>query len=150
MSRKPFLLGLDQEELKALKDFMNRCACQGKWRVRLRGNAVYLSHQGKTIPQIVQSLKCSTKSVYTWLRRFRKKGIAGLSDLPHPVKLTPQQVNQLIGISHWSALGNKKRRKEYRMRWSFRKMAQWIKDQWGIKLSRERVRQIVWQKLREV
>lgn len=149
MSRRPLLLGLDQEELKALKDFMNRCAREHNWRARLRGNVVYLSHQGRTIPRIAQELKCSLGAVYSWLIRFQKKGVAGLSDPPRPVKLTPQQVNQLMEISHWSKILDKEKRKEYRMRWTYRQMAQWIKDQWSVKLSHERIRQIVRQKLRE-
>ena len=150
MPRRRILLGLDPDELKALTDFMNRSAREQKWRARLRGNAVYLSYQGRIIPEIAQELKCSTQAVYTWLRRFREKGVAGLSDPSRPIKLTPEQIKQLVEVSHWSKIRDKAKRKEYRMRWSFRQMAQWIRDEWNINLSAERVRQIVRQKLREI
>lgn len=150
MPKRPFFLKLDRSEIAKLHDFMSRMAGKRNWRARRRGSAVWWSHQSRRVREIAQTLSCSTRSVYTWLNRFREKGIAGLSDPPRPVKLKPDQVNQLVEVSHWSALGNKKRREEYRMRWSFHKITRWIKDQWGINLSPERVRQIVWQKLREI
>jgi len=149
MPKRPFSLKLDRSEIAKLHDFMSKMARKENFRARRRGSAVWWSHQNRRVKEIARTLGCSTRSVYQWLRRFREKGIAGLLDPSRPVKLTPEQIKQLLEASHWSALGNKKRRQEYRMRWSFRQMAQWIKDQWDIKLSPERVRRIVRQKLRE-
>jgi transposase len=149
MSREVRFIVLNRQELKALNDFLSRCTSKSKWRTRKRGQAIYFSHNTKTPPQIARELNCSLWSVYSWLKRYREKGLAGISEPAKQSKLTDAQVRHLIEISHHSKIFASGKSKELQERWSFRKMAKWVKDNWGINLSHERIRQIVHNKLRE-
>jgi transposase len=121
--------------------------------MRKRGQAVYLSHEGKRVTQIARELECSKNSVYSWLKAYQEEGITGLEEPTHSSKLTPEQLNQVMEISHRLNPIQPETRgakiKRIQSRWSFRKMAQWIKDNWNIKISHERLRQMVRQSLTE-
>ena len=147
MSRRYIFLDLNQSELATLQHFMNRMAVKGNIRARLRGSAILLSHQKKIPGEIARILGKTEISVYKWLRLYRANGINGIAPFVHPIKLTDEQIKELLTVSHYSAVG--KNRKEYFNRWSFRKMAKWVEEKWGIKISYERVRQIVKKKMRE-
>ena len=147
MSRRYIFLDLNQSELATLQHFMNRMAVKGNLRARMRGSAVLLSHQKKIPGEIARTLDKTETSVYKWLRLYREKGINGIAPFIHPIKLTDEQIKELLDVSHYSAVG--KSRKEYFNRWSFRRMAKWIEEKWNIRISYERIRQIVYKKLRE-
>lgn len=140
MTKQSLFVRLDRAECSRLTFFMNKMVLRGNRRVRLRGKAVWLSHRFRKVNQIAEELGCSTRSVYTWLRRYREKGLAGLSEPVKPTKLTPEQINQILEIGHWLTAV---RSKKYVRTWSYQKMAEWIRDQWHITISAERVRQIV-------
>jgi len=143
MSERPIFLKLTPSELRELNQFMYDCSLQGKFQARLRASAVFLANAGMTVTEIAHEVKAKPQSVYKWLRRYREKGIAGLLSAFHYIKLTPEQIKQVIDISHWSAIGDKRKIREYKSRWSFRKIAHWINDTWGIKISHEGVRQMI-------
>ena len=147
MGRRYIFLDLNQSELATLQHFMSRMAVKGNIRARLRGSAILLSHQKKIPGEIARSLGKSETTVYGWLKRYREKGINGIAPFIHPIKLTDEQIKELLTVSYYSAVG--KSHKEYYNRWSFRRMAKWVEEKWGIKISYERVRQIVYKKLRE-
>jgi len=153
MARRPILIGLERDETNTLTEFIHQCARKGNVRMRKRGQAVYLSHEGKRVPQIARELECSENSVYSWLKDYREKGIAGLEEPTHSNKLTAEQLDKVMGISHWVKSVQPESRgakmKRIQSRWSFRKMTQWIKDNWNIKISHERLRQMVRRRLRE-
>jgi len=153
MSRRNAFIGLSEAESSALGDFMRSCARHGKLRARKRAQAVYLSAQGRNVPRIAQELECSPDAVYDWLKRYREKGLDGLAEPTFTHKLTGQQIEQLMEISHWNIIVSRRSKKpeiaESHKRWTFRKIARWVKDNWGIKISHERIRQIIQQKRRE-
>ena len=99
-----------------------------------------------TVKEIAGYMVKSERSVYKWLKRYREKGINGITPRVYPTKLTEEQITQLLKVSHYSGpwKSRKEYRKEYEKRWSFRRMAKWVKDNWNIKISDERVRQIVY------
>ena len=146
MPRRHLFLYLDQSELATLQHFMTRMATRHNWRARLRGNAIMLSHQKRPIPEIARSLGKSETSVYTWIKLYREKGINGITPFKRPTKLTDKQIKELLTVSHYSALG--KSHKEYYRRWPLRRMARWVGEKWNIRISYERIRQIVHKKLR--
>jgi transposase len=150
MPRRPLLLHLDKDELISLTAFMKRCVREGKLRARKRGNAVYSSHLGVQIPQIAKSLGHPTLTIYRWLKRYQSKGIDGLAEPLKGTKLSDERIRELIRVSHRSVNPkNKSERRDFLNRWSFRQMADWAYDKWQIKLSPERIRQIVRKKMRE-
>ncbi|MBI5778817.1 MAG: helix-turn-helix domain-containing protein [Planctomycetes bacterium] len=140
MPKPPIFIRLEQAECARLTFFMNRMALKGNLRAKLRGQAVWLSHHFRTIKQIAEQLNCSSRSVYTWLRRYRKKGLDGLSEPAKPAKLTPEQINQILKTGNYLAA---MRSKKYVPTWSYHKTANWVRDQWQITISAERIRQII-------
>ena len=140
MTKPSFFVRLDQVESSRLTAFMNKMALKGNLRAKLRGKAVWLSHRFRKVKQIAEELTCSTRSVYTWLRRYREKGLAGLAEPVKPTKLTSEQINQILKIGNYlTAVMSKK----YVRTWSYQKMAEWVRDQWQITISAERIRQII-------
>jgi len=146
MPKKRLSLSLTEVQLKELQEFSSEMARKKNLRARLRGNAVWWSHQGKTVEQIAGELGRSTRTIYGWLNRYQQKGIAGLYDRPRPIKkLTPEQIGQLLDVSNWTR--ECRDVKERRMRWSYRRIARWVSRQWNIRISHERVRQIIRRRL---
>jgi transposase len=141
MSRHNLFLDLSLSELATLQHFGKRMASQGNFRAYSRGSAILLSHQRKTVKEIASCLGKSGNSVYQWLKLYRQKGIDGIAPRNYPTKLTAEQVKELLKVSHHE--GPFKNIKEYQKRWPFRRMAKWVEDNWNIKISYERIRQIV-------
>lgn len=140
------VLVLTKSDLTKLQHFMYRMQAQGNLRARLRGNAVLLAHQHRSVPEIAQALGKDNRTIYRWLKGYRQKGIDGLTEPMRHRKLSPAQVQELMEISHFrDALSNPK---IWSSVWTYRKMADWIKENWQIVLSPERVRQIIKQFLR--
>lgn len=59
----------------------------------------------------------------------------------YPRRLTHEQVQELLKVSRWHLVGA--HTKEFHKRWTFRQMAEWLYQTWGVKLSANRTRQIV-------
>lgn len=55
---------------------------QAVGRVALRAQMVLLSDRGHSVPQIAVIHGCGSDVVRTWLHRYRRRGVAGLQDLP--------------------------------------------------------------------
>lgn len=119
---------------------MNRMTLKGNHRVKLRAQAVWLSHHFRKVDQIAQELNRSTRSVYAWLKAYRAKELAGLSEPPRPVKLTPEQVKKILEVGQYLAAA---RSRKYLPTWSYQKTANWVREQWQITISAERIRQII-------
>jgi transposase len=141
MSQRYLLIPLSRTELFAIKTFISDMAAKRNNRARIRGQIVWLSHQNYIPERIAEYLKCPLYSVYHWLRVYRRKGIKGLYDKPRPTKLTQAQMEQIFRISRWQNPVNNPG--DARLRWTFRKIAQWVKDNFKISISHERIRQII-------
>ena len=146
MSQRILVVKLTRPELYTISSFISEMSVKAKRRARIRGQIVWFSHQNKTPEYIAQYLNCSVFTVYKWLNIYREKGIAGLSGKSRKIKITEKMLDEIMSLSHWkdSILNDK----EYRQRWSFRKISKWIKDTWHISISHEQVRKIIQQKLK--
>jgi transposase len=140
MAKRSFFVCLEAVEASRLTAFMNKMAMKGNNRAKLRAKAVWLSHRFRNVNQIAEELGCSIRSVYTWLRRYRAKGITGISEPDKATKLTREQVNQMLETSQWMVAS---RSKKYIRPWTYQKMVDWVREQWHITISAERIRQIV-------
>lgn len=140
MPKPPFFIRLEPAECSRLSFFINRMARLGNSRAKLRAQAVWLSHHFRTVKQIAQELNCSSRSVYSWLRQYRKKGLDGLAEPARPGKLTPEQIKQILKAGNYLAAVTSKK---YLATWSYQKTADWVHSQWQISVSAERIRQIV-------
>ncbi|MBI4712423.1 MAG: helix-turn-helix domain-containing protein [Planctomycetes bacterium] len=140
MSRRHIFIKLNESELKELQEFASEMAREKKLNTRRRANALAWSfQQGWSVQQIARDLNRTPRTIYNWFKRYKQKGIAGLYDKPRPAKLTNVQIIEMMRTNHWIYTDDK----TYQMRWSFQKMAKWVKEKWGIELSAERIRQII-------
>ena len=140
MPQKDLFINFSPEEMNRFKEIMRRLAISGKIHIRRRGNALLMSHNGKTVPQIAQFLGYSERTIYNWLRAYRKKGFESLTPTTYSRLLNEEQLLQLIKVSGWSAFFTN--RKLFCARWSFRKMADWVNATWNIKISAMRLCQM--------
>ncbi|MBI4834219.1 MAG: helix-turn-helix domain-containing protein [Planctomycetes bacterium] len=141
MVRKHKFAEIDQSAMGSLSAYMKKMALEGNIRARTRAQAVYFSYKYLTVAQIAQQMNRSPNTVYMWLRKYREKGLAGIMDKTPPTKLAPAQVDEMMKASGWDKAHKDGR--TYQRAWPLRKIAQWIKDRWNIKLSHEGVRKIL-------
>lgn len=50
-----------------------------KHHLRQRCHAILLSHEGKQVKEIATLFKVRTRTIYTWMNRWNKEGLIGLS-----------------------------------------------------------------------
>ncbi len=93
-------ISLDPEQLCELDAMMHSKDCNKRTFKRLQ--SVKLNAKGYSIPQISDLLDAHYNSVYNWMTRYEKEGVAGLKD--HPISGRPpiltekdkQQVEKFI------------------------------------------------------
>jgi transposase len=67
-----------------------------------RARIVWLASQGLRVPAIAQQLRLCQPTVRAWLRRFNRRGLAGLQEAARPGRpatYTPEQVSAVIATS---------------------------------------------------
>jgi transposase-like protein len=67
-----------------------------------RTRSVWLAHQGRRVPAIAQELHLTPTTVRSWLKRFKRQGLAGLREKPRPGRpplYTSEQVSEVIATS---------------------------------------------------
>ncbi len=148
MPRRTLFLRLNDKAKAEVVAFMHEATLKYTFRTRRRGNAVLLSSQGWTMKQISRQFKVSTRTVREWFHRFREKGATGLADPPRPCSLTPEQETQLFKTSQRARLLKKTHRRIEKLP-SYQQLTQWVKQQYGIRLSVMQINRIVRRKLRE-
>ncbi|GIL14088.1 MAG: hypothetical protein BroJett038_28080 [Chloroflexota bacterium] len=110
--------------------------------VRQRAIAIRLLHQGYKPEQVADMVAITANTIWTWHRRFRQAGLAGLEDRPKPGRKTkadsdylrqldealntdPQQLGLLFAI------------------WTINKLRLYLHQQTGILLSYTRFRALL-------
>jgi transposase len=70
--------GLSSEQLQTLTEWAESDDARRRGRARI----ILLSAQGMSPEEVSKRLAVAVPTVYKWLRRFSRHGVAGLSDLP--------------------------------------------------------------------
>ena len=82
MGRVHSHIHLSEKEAKKLEEFIHRMASRlkerGYFKARRRAQAIWLSHQGYTVPQIYRRLNISESTVRRSFATYRREGIKGL------------------------------------------------------------------------
>lgn len=78
MPRPHTFIKLRPEELKKLEEFLNAVLEERGLRARRRGQAVWFSHQGRSVDWIADHFKAHKSSIWKWLKNYKEKGLAGL------------------------------------------------------------------------
>jgi putative transposase len=103
--------------------------------------AIRLLHEGYKIPQVMQIVDCSEKSVYNYQASYAQEGITGLTTKPKPgrdKKLTTEQENELYETIK-TKLPNQVGFTPF-ANWTSSLAGQWIKKTFGVKYSERGVR----------
>lgn len=160
MPRPQLRFRLTDEALNELKAFIIKCYSQRPpdTRPARRAQIIRDLHRGFSVKNLSQSYRVSARSIRQWLAAYRCAGVKGLMGKPRPgVHLTEAQISQLIHLhSKWpkkilhrspqtSLFGKRHRR---RSPWSYPRLARWVAQHWGIKISAKRLAQIIQQRFR--
>jgi len=111
-------------------------------RLLKRAQIVWMSHRGKTVPEIARDLDMDEDTVRTWIRRYEHDGLDGLRDKPRPGR--PATVTSLFveTLLDWvpksPVLAGKAS-----YTWTLGMLRDHLEEITGIRVSVERVRQIL-------
>lgn len=86
---------VEHEPLEELRELARR---QKRAREHLRFRAVVLAREGRTAPQIAESLGCGRRPAQEWVRRYNLGGAAALAERKHtgrPPRLSAEQGQEL-------------------------------------------------------
>ncbi|MBI4835382.1 MAG: helix-turn-helix domain-containing protein [Planctomycetes bacterium] len=140
MAKKCRFIRLERKQREELNAFIGVLVAKQSLSSLRRVQAVMLSDAGKMPSEIARTLGACEASVYRWLLGYRKFGPAGLAGRVQPGKLTPEQIDKLLGISGRRPVQDGKAGKKP---WSFRKISRWAKSNWNVSISAVRLRQII-------
>lgn len=68
------ILKLDEKQ-----DLEHHYTTHSKHYFRQRCHALLLSNDGTSVPEIAKVLKVQTRTIYRWMNKWQKNGVAGLS-----------------------------------------------------------------------
>jgi transposase len=128
------------EELAALATFYRTTRVA---RLRTRAQMVLLAvEQRLTAPAIAAIVREDEATVRRWLKRYRAEGLEGLQDRPmpgSPGKVTPEYQERLLAAVRRRprSLGE-----PYSL-WSLRRLADYLAEQTGLRVSYETVRRLL-------
>ena len=132
------ITNLSQEAKQALSELYRTTAFP---RMRTRAQMILLSaEQGLKAAQIATIVRESERTVQRWLKRYQAEGIKGLQDAPKsgsPGKVTQVYKEQLL-----SSVRQRPRSLSLEFSlWTLERLADYLAEQTGIRLSSEGVRQ---------
>jgi transposase len=107
-----------------------------------RARIVWLAHQGRRVPAIARELRLSPVTVRSWLKRFNRRGVAGLQEAPRPGRpaiYTPEQVSEVIATSLTdpTTLGLPF------ASWTLDRLAAYLQEVKGITIKRTRINELL-------
>jgi AraC-like DNA-binding protein len=71
-------LKLDVHQAKELQTFLVTMLQERRLKARIRGQAIWYSHQGWTVDKIAQHFGISKRSVWEWFKTYQQAGPEGL------------------------------------------------------------------------
>jgi transposase len=138
------MIKLTTQEEAAVLSFMKDAAKEAKYHLRLRGSVILKANKGYTIREISRSLNITSKTVWNCINRFKNEGVNGLYDRPRQInRLSESQCQKLLRMRY---PGYPKVMRHNR-KWSYPKLAEWAKQNWGIVITSRRLSQIIQQKI---
>jgi transposase len=106
---------------------------------RTRCHAILLSAEGRTAPEVARLLFMAPMSVRRWIARFEADGVAGLASVPPPGRAPTWDETfewQLVD----AALSDPRTRGRPYAGWTAARMADYLAETTGVRLSDERIR----------
>jgi transposase len=102
-----------------------------------RARMIWLAQQGQPVAAIAEELRLCQATVRTWLKRFTRRGLAGLQETPRPGRPatdTPEQVSEVIAtcVTKPQAVGLPV------ASWTLDRLAAYLQEVKGIPMKRSR------------
>ena len=108
--------------------------------VRQRAIAIRLLHLGYKPDQVAELVAITANTIWTWHRRWRKDGLAGLEDRPKPGRKPKADGEYLRQLE--AALASDPQQLAYHI-WTLNKLRLYLHQQTGILLSYTRFRALL-------
>lgn len=134
-----FVRSLTKEEVSQLRQFMKKAQIA---RIFRRAQIIWMSHLGKSVSEIVQTIGYHPQTVISWIHRYGKEGLDGLLDKTRtgrPEKCDKNYVKELLENVHKSPqiLGFNQ------VNWTTELLSKYMQGLTNIQLSAERIRQLL-------
>jgi transposase len=107
-----------------------------------RARMIWLAYQGQPVTAIAEELRLCQATVRTWLKRFNRRGLAGLQETPRPGRpatYTPEQVSEVIAtcVTKPQAVGLPF------ASWTLDRLAAYLQEVKGIPIKRSRIDELL-------
>jgi transposase len=107
-----------------------------------RARMIWLAHQGRRVAAIAQELRLCQATVRAWLKRFNRRGPAGLQEAPRPGRpatYIPAQGSEVIAtcLTKPQAVGLPF------ARWTLARLAAYLQEVKGIPIQRSRIDELL-------
>jgi transposase len=107
-----------------------------------RARIILLASKGKRVPAIAQELELTEITVRTWLKRFDKHGLAGLTDLHRsgrPATYSAEQVAEVIA----TALSDPQQLGQPFACWTLDRLERYLNEEKKIEIKRSRIDELL-------
>jgi len=140
VSEPLMLRPVTEEEARALRVLARSQTTEA--RVRDRARVCWLSHGGRRVSQIVAEVGLSDWTVRKWLKRFNRRGLAGLQDKQRagrPPTYSPAEVGEVVAarLTAPDELGLPFGS------WTLDRLAAYLAEERGIAMKRSRIGEIL-------
>jgi len=78
MAREHTFIRLSAKQVQKLERFLLVMAQEHRLRARRRGQAIWFSHQGRSVDWIADHFQVHKSTVWEWFKTYQEKGLAGL------------------------------------------------------------------------
>jgi len=134
------LRSLTEEEAAEVERLARSATAEA--RLRDRARVCWLSHRGRRVSQIVPEVGLSDWTVRKWLKRFNRRGLAGLQDKQRagrPATYTPEEVGVVVTAS----LTDPRELGLPFASWTLDRLAAYLAEERGIAMKRSRIGEVL-------
>jgi transposase len=112
------------------------------YRLVERAKIIEQAGQGRSIPQIAESMRLNEKTIRKWFKRFAEQGLAGLEDAPRSGAPSRYTVENQAVILEVAATSPGKLNQPFHC-WSLKRLQIYLKEEKGLSMKQSRIRQLL-------
>ncbi len=112
------------------------------YRLVERAKIIEQAAQGRSIPQLAESMHLNEKTIRKWFKRFGEQGLAGLEDAPRSGAPSRYTVENQALILEVAATAPAKLDQPFHC-WSLKRLQIYLKEKKGLSMKVSRIRQLL-------